>query len=223
VPRKNVRLLGGKPLIAYTIEASLESDLDRTIVSTEDEEIAATARDYGAEVPFLRPKELATDEASSLSVVLHALQYLEKEERYRPDIIAFLQPTSPFRTYEQINAGLRMLGASDVDSVIGVCEVEADSHPYFVYKMDGKSNLEELIKVRNKPLRRQKLPKLFRISDGLIISRRRYFDKVEKNSPCFNPKSVKGLIMDRISSLGIDDNFDFLLAEFIVKYGLFGK
>lgn len=221
VPRKNIRLLGGKPLIAYTIEASLESDLDRTIVSTEDEEIAAIARDYGAEVPFLRPKELATDEASSLSVVLHALQYLEKEEGYYPGIIAFLQPTSPFRTHEQINAGLRVLQASDVDSVIGVCEVEADYHPYFMYKMDEGGNLEELIRIRNKPLRRQELPKLFRISDGLIISRRKYFDKVEENSPCFNPKSAKGLIMDRISSLGIDDEFDFLLAEFIVKSGLF--
>jgi CMP-N-acetylneuraminic acid synthetase len=154
-------------------------------------------------------------------VLLHVLHYLEKEERYHPDIIAFLQPTSPFRTHEHINAGLRMLLASDVDSVMGVCEVEADSHPYYVYERDEEGNLKELIRGRNKPLRRQELPKLFRMSDGLIIMRRRYFDKVGENSPCFNPNSMKGLVMDKISSIGIDDEFDFLLAEFVVKSGLF--
>lgn len=220
---KNIRLLGGKPLLSYTIEAAIKSKLNRTIVSTEDRKIAAVARKYGAEVPFLRPKELATDEASSLSALLHALYYLEKEDRYHPDIVAFLQPTSPFRTHEHINAGLKIMLASDVDSVIGVCEVEADSHPYFVYERDEEGNLKELIRARDKPLRRQDLPKLFRISDGLIITRRRYFDKVSKDSPCFNPKSMKGLVIDRISSIGIDDEFDFLLAEYVVKSGLFKK
>ena len=221
VPGKNIRLLGGKPLLSYTIEAALGSKLDRTIVSTENKEIAAIAIKCGAEVPFLRPEELATDEASSLSVLLHALHYLEKEERYHPYIVAFLQPTAPFLTYKHINEGLMTLLASDVDSVIGVCEVEADFHPYFVYERDEEGNLKELIEVRNKPLRRQELPKLFRISDGLIITRRRYFDKVSEDSPCFNSKSMKGLIMDRVSSIGIDDEFDFLLAEFVVKSGLF--
>lgn len=221
VPRKNIRLLGGKPLVAYTIEASLKSKIDRTIVSTEDKKIAAIAKKYGAEVPFLRPTELATDEASSLSVLLHTLSHLEKEEHYHPDVVAFLQPTSPFRTYKHINAGLEMLLASDVDSVIGVCEVEADSHPYWVYEKDEEGNLKELIRVKNKPLRRQEFPKLFRISDGLIITRRRYCNKVNECSPCFNPKSVKSLVMDRISSIGIDDEFDFRLAEFVIKAGLF--
>lgn len=218
---KNIRLLGGKPLLSYTVEAAIKSRLDRTIVSTEDEKIAAVARKYGAETPFLRPKELATDEASSLSVLLHALHYLENEEQYYPDIVAFLQPTSPFRTHEHINEGLRTLLASDVDSVVGVCGVEADSHPYFVHERDEEGNLKELIEIRNKPLRRQELPELFRMSDGLVITRRRYFDNVGENSPCFNPKSMKGLVMDRISSIGIDDEFDFLLAEFVVKSGLF--
>jgi len=221
VPGKNIRLLRGKPLLTYTIDAALRSRLDRTIVSTENKKIAAMAGKYGAEVPFLRPKELATDEASSLSVLLHALHYLEKEEQYRPDIVAFLQPTSPFRTHEHISAGLKLLLASGVDSVVGVCDVEADSHPYFVYKRDEEGNLKEFVKLKDKPLRRQELPKFFRISDGLIITRRRYFDKVDKSSPCFNPKSMKGLVMDRISSIGIDNEFDFLLAEFVVKSGLF--
>lgn len=103
VPRKNIRLLGGEALIAYTIEAAQKSDIDRTIVSSDDDEIIAVARSYGAEVPFKRPKELATEDATSLSVVLHALDFVERQEEFFPDYVAFLQPTSPFRTYIQIN------------------------------------------------------------------------------------------------------------------------
>lgn len=221
VPGKNIRLLGGKPLLSYTIEAALRSKIDRTIVSTENKKIAAIAKKYGAEVPFLRPKELATDKASSLSVLLHALHYLEKEELYFPDVVVFLQPTSPFRTSAHIDAGLKLLLASRVDSVIGVCE--AEFHPYYMYWKDGRDNLREFIKKKDKPLRRQDLPPLFRANDSLIISRRRYFDGAGKNVPCFNPRSMKGLVMDRISSIDINDEFDFLLAELIVKSGLFKR
>jgi CMP-N,N'-diacetyllegionaminic acid synthase len=219
VPRKNVRLLGGKPLLSYMIEAALKSKINRTIVSTEDKEIAAIAREWGAEVPFIRPKELATDTASSLSVLLHALRYVEEKERYSPDAIAFLQPTAPFCTWKRINAALEMLSSSDVDSVVGVCESEF--HPYFMYEMDRENNLREIIKVKDKPLRRQDVPPMFRLTDAPIISRRRYYDKVTARSPCFNPKSMKGLVMDRISAIDINDEFDFLLAEVVIKSGLF--
>lgn len=221
MPSKNIRPLAGKPLIGYTIEAAIDSKLDRVIVSTEDEKIASVARGFGAEVPFLRSKELATDEAPSLSVLLHALRHLEEKEKFSPDIIAFLQPTSPFRTSKHIDAGLDMLQESGVASVIGVCEVEPSLHPYYTYRKDEDSNLEEFIKLQKKPLRSQDLPKLYRLNDALFISRRRYFDAADEHSPCFNPKSMKGLVMDRISSISIDDEFDFLLAEFVVKSGLF--
>jgi len=219
VPRKNILPLGGKPLISYTIEAALQSKIDRTIVSTDDREIAAIAKKYGAEVPFLRPKKLATDTASSISVILHALEYLEKKERYCPDIVVFLQPTSPFRICEHIDAALEMLLASKVDSVISVCETEY--HPYYMYWRESDGTLREFVKIKDKPLRRQDLPTLYRINDAVVISRRSYFNKVKKNSPCFNPESVKGYIMDRVSSIDINDKFDFLLAEFIIKLGLF--
>jgi len=219
VPGKNTRALAGKPLIGYTIEAALDSGLDRVIFSTDDEKMAEVARSFGADVPFLRPKELATDEASSLSVLLHALRHLEKSP---PELVAFLQPTSPFRTSKHIDAALELLEKSDVDSVVGVCEVEPDFHPYFVYNMDRNQKLGEIIKTK-KFLRSQDLPKLYRLNDGLIISRRRYFDTVGENSPCFNPKSMKGLVMDRVSSIGIDDELDFLFAEFVVKSGLFRR
>jgi CMP-N-acetylneuraminic acid synthetase len=207
-------------LVGYTIEAALSSKLDRVIVSTEDETIASVARSFGAEVPFSRPRELANDTASSMSVLLHALRYLEKE-KYLPDVVAFLQPTSPFRTFKHVNAGLELVQKSDVDSVVGVCEVEPDVHPYFVYQMGRDNRLEEVIKLRKKPLRSQDLPKLYSLNDALTISRRRYFNGTSEDSPCFNPKSMKGLVMDRISSVDINDEFDFLLAEFIFKSGLF--
>ncbi|MEM2619603.1 MAG: acylneuraminate cytidylyltransferase family protein, partial [Candidatus Hadarchaeales archaeon] len=154
VPGKNIRSLGGKPLIAYTIEAALKSDIDRVIVSTEDERIAKVAIEHGAEVPFLRPKELAADDTPSISVLIHALKQLAEKEGYRPDVVAFLQPTSPFRTQEHINAGLELLSKSEVDSVVGVCEVDANSHPYFVYAMAQDNTLRELIEMDRKPLRR---------------------------------------------------------------------
>ncbi len=221
MPGKNTRPLAGKPLIRYTIEAALDSKLDRVIVSTEDERIASLARDFGAEVPFLRPEELATDEASSLSVLLHCLKHIEGKEKFFPDVVAFLQPTSPFRTGKHIEAGLDMLQKSGVDSVIGVCEVEPSFHPYSTYEKDENDNLREFIEIQKKPLRSQDFPKLYRLNDALFISRRRYFDVVNEYSPCFNPKSVKGIVMDRVSSISIDDEFDFLLAEFVVRSELF--
>lgn len=210
-------------MIGYTIEAALDSKLNRVIVSTDDEEIASVSRDFGAEVPFLRPKELATDEARSLQVLVHTLQYFEEKEKFSPDVVALLQPTSPFRTERHIDAGLEILQKSDVDSVIGICEVEPSFHPYYAYWKDGDHRLREFVEAQKKPLRSQDLPKLYRLNDALFISHRSYFDSVDEHSPCFNPKSVKGLVMDRISSINIDDEFDFLLAEFVVKSGLFKR
>lgn len=98
IPRKNVQLVGGKPLIAWSIEASLNCPLiDRTVLSTDDEEIAKVAKEWGAEIPFLRPTELAVDHATTESVLTHAVEWLEREQGYRVDIVVFLQPTDIFR------------------------------------------------------------------------------------------------------------------------------
>ena len=219
IPRKNIKPLGGRPLIFYTIKAALKSKLSRVIVSTDDREIAKIAKNYNAEVPFLRPKKLANDKATAISVVMHALNYLEKEENYYPNIIAYLQPTSPFRTSKHINLALKLLLKSDCDSVIGVCKVE--HHPYFMYKKNKEGKLEEIIKIKNKPERRQDLPIFYRINDALTITRREYFTKGSENSFVFNPRNMKGLMMDKVSSIDINDEFDFKLAEFIISSGLF--
>src|SRR3990170_965342 len=107
IPRKNIKPLGGKPLIGWTIDAALQSRmLSRVIVSTDDAEIAQAARECGAETPFLRPPELAQDDSSSISVVLHALQWLEEQEHFSPDYVLLLQPTSPFRNAHDIRAAI---------------------------------------------------------------------------------------------------------------------
>lgn len=120
-PRKNVALLAGKPLIAWSIEAALKSGIaDRVMVSTEDEEIARIAREFGAELPFLRPAELASDTARNLAVVAHAAEWLEANENYRPDYVLILQPTSPLRSAEDIQGAWALAHTSQARVVASV-------------------------------------------------------------------------------------------------------
>ncbi|MFN4955881.1 MAG: cytidylyltransferase domain-containing protein, partial [Aphanizomenon sp.] len=110
VPRKNIRLLGDKPLIAWTIETSLRSKiLDRVIVSTDDHDIAELSVKVGAEIPFLRPSELAKDDTPDLPVYLHILDYLAKQENYHPDVVVWLRPTSPLRLAEDVENTVNIL------------------------------------------------------------------------------------------------------------------
>jgi len=121
VPRKNIRVLGSKPLIAWTIEAALRSiDSMRLIVSTDNAEIAEVSREYGAEIPFLRPVELAGDTSTSVSAVLHAVVWLAEHENYRPDLILLLQPTSPFRSSQDIDSSLKLQRENAADAVVSV-------------------------------------------------------------------------------------------------------
>jgi len=215
LPRKNIKPLGGRPLISYTIGEALSSRyIDRVIVSTEDKEISDIAIRYGAEVPFLRPKNLAKDTASSLSVILHTLDYLKREEKHSPEIIVFLQPTSPFRRVEHIDEGIKKI--EECDAVVGVYQVR--QHPYFMMQQKGEL-LIPYLKIKNRPLRRQDVPNLYCLNASLYITKREYYDKVKKNDPVvpiFGGK-VRGVFMDEISSIDINDYFDFLFAEFIIS------
>jgi CMP-N-acetylneuraminic acid synthetase len=138
VPRKNIRLLGGKPLIDYTCECARNSRrVTRTIVSTDCPEIAAAARAAGAETPFLRPAELARDDSPTLDVVRHALAWLDDQERWRPDAIVLLQPTAPLRRAEHVDAALAQLLASDADSIVSVRAVESHYHPQWQFCIEA--------------------------------------------------------------------------------------
>jgi CMP-N-acetylneuraminic acid synthetase len=143
IPLKNIRPLGGKPLIAHALDAIRASGVvDRTCVSTDDERIAQVARDHGAEVPFLRPSELATDEAGMLGVVEHALAHLATEDGYEPELVLLVQPTDPFVTGAQIRETLDLLLERDADSALTVVEVPRNYHPFHVRVLSSEGTLE---------------------------------------------------------------------------------
>lgn len=166
IPRKNIRRFAGHPLLAYSIAAGRQAEaVGRVIVSTDAAEIAAVAREYGAEVPFLRPPELAADDTTDLPVFQHALTWLEQNEGYRPDIVVQLRPTSPIRPPDLVDRAVRQLLAHpDADSVRGV--VPAAQNPHKMWYLDGVDRpMAPLLSVRgmdepyNAP--RQALPPVY--------------------------------------------------------------
>lgn len=169
IPGKNIKKLGSKPLIAYVIEDALRcSDLDRVIVSTDSTEIAEIAEQYGAEVPFMRPTELATDSATSIDVVKHALLALDKEY----DAVCLLQPTSPFKPRGFISKCINHFEHTNADSLVSVLKVPHEYNPHWTFKMgeDGELSIstgeEKLIP------RRQELPATYhRDGSVYVISR----------------------------------------------------
>ncbi|MFN8414530.1 MAG: acylneuraminate cytidylyltransferase family protein, partial [Anaerolineales bacterium] len=138
IPRKNIRSFAGYPLIAWSIVAAKKSELvTRVIVSTDDEEIAAVAREWGAETPFLRPTELAQDKTTDLPVFEHALKWLEEVEGYRPEILIQLRPTSPIRPTTMVDDAIRiLLNHKDADCVRGV--VPAAQNPFKMWRFNGE-------------------------------------------------------------------------------------
>ena len=148
IPRKNILDFAGYPLIAYSIAASLGSaTVDRVIVSTDDEEIAAISRAYGAETPFLRPVEFSQDETPDLPVFIHALEWLESQESYQPDIVIQLRPTSPFRKVSHIDQAVyQLLERPQADAVRTVCIPFQNPFKMWQIKPDGfMRQLEDLL------------------------------------------------------------------------------
>lgn len=218
VKKKNIRKLCGKPLIYHTIKSSLASKVTRTIVSTDSIEIRKLAEKYGAEVPFLRPKKYALNHSSAFSVIKHCLEYLKKKEKYEPDYIIYLQPTSPFRKIKDIDNGIKKILESNSTSLVGVTDVE-NKHPYWTFKMSKLGRLDEFIKIKNKPERRQDLPRLYIINAALYISKKEFFDKKSNKSLIFDRNNCVGLKMDYINSYDINTEFDFQIADLLCKKG----
>lgn len=216
VPGKNIRKLGAHPLVAYTICAATRSQVTRVILSTNDPEIASVARSYGAEVPFLRPVELATDTASSLSVIRHALRWLEQEDGYKPDLVAYLSPTSPFRSAETIDRAVDLLlEHADLDSVVTITRVA--HHPYFVCRRDPEGYLHDLGLNVDGIERSQDLPPFWCPIHAVFVNRPACLWVDRLGFPCFNPENVMGVEIDRVEALDIDTMEDFQLAEMFLS------
>lgn len=211
VPRKNVRELNGKPLIGYTIEAAKKSNrVSRVVVTTEDIEIATVSREYKAEVPYLRPDELSQDNSPTMECVLHMLNYLEKTEGYVSDYVLLLQCTSPLRNHSHIDEAIDKLLNSDYDSIVSVCEAEVN--PYWANIFEG-DKLKYFIEEGRKITRRQELPNVYRMNGAIYLIK----TEVLKKQKTFEPEEVMGYIMDSYSSVDIDTEMDFKIAEAIIK------
>ena len=219
VKHKNVRDLGGKPLMSYTIEAAKRSGLSRVILSTDSQDYAEVGKKYGVDVPFLRPPEFASVNATAMSVIHHALQFFEQEESWRPDAVLYLQPTSPFRRTERIDEAIEaMRNNPQADSVISVRDIS--DHPYYMFVPHGDDSrvLRPYVDIENRPERRQDLPQYFTLNDNILMSRTDYLLK---------PGNEAGLIinLDNFAPVYIDDNEfidinterDFLWAEFVME------
>lgn len=216
VPFKNVRPLGGRPLISYTIEAALKArSVDRVLVSTEDETIAGIARDLGAEVPFLRPRELAEDHVPTWPVVLHAIQYLERVEGWSPDVIATLWPTTPFRSAEDIESGLALFLGSEADTVVALVKVE-EKHPYWMKWLEN-GRVVPFVDGGERVFQRQDLPPLYMLTGGFTIRRRYVYDWLVHGEAEYQRERTLGYVMDPMRSLDINNELDFLLAEAMLE------
>lgn len=214
VPRKNIQELAGKPLIAWTIEAALQSqELDRVIVSTDDREIAAISRRFGAEVPFIRPLELALDASSHVDVVLHAIDWLDQHEQYETEYVTLLQPTSPFRIADDIDGALKFAREKNAKAVIGM--MEAPSHPVCLRSMNEEGLLLEIFPEQDESvLRRQVLTDVYAFNGALYVLRTDSF-KVDKT---FRPyRETYGYKMPTERSWEIDTEWEFLVASLLME------
>ncbi len=208
VPGKNIRFLGGKPLIQHTIDAAkLVFKNEEIIVSTDSEEIRKTVMNYGLDVPFLRPSELATDTAGTYEVLLHAIDYMENRGIYN-DVLVLLQPTSPFRTAEHIRAALELF-TSDLDMVVSVKETKAN--PYYVLKEENELGLLESSKTGDFRTR-QDCPPVYELNGAIYIINVNSL----KTAPINKFLKVRKFVMDHISSIDIDTSFDWKLAETVL-------
>jgi CMP-N-acetylneuraminic acid synthetase len=214
IPQKNLRTILGKPLIAYTIEAALQAKmLTRTIVSTDDEAIARISEQYGAEVPFLRPQHLATDAATSIAVLQHAVTYLAEQGDYATDIVVCLQPTSPLRSAEDIDQAVELCLQSGADSVVSLCQ--AKHHPFWMKKIvNGK--VHPLIEEDEQHYtRRQELPPVYQLNGALYVTRAKVL--LEENRML--GEYTIPYIMPQERSIDIDTQTDLQVAECILQRG----
>lgn len=212
IPGKNIKSLAGKPLIAYTIEAAKQSEyLTRTIVSTDSEEIADISKTYGADVPFLRPDELAQDQSGSIEVIQHALTTLEQKDGEVYDYVMILQPTSPLRSAADIDASIQKIVDTSADSVMSMMELVDFSIPKL--KVIADDQILSLQTSEGKASsRRQDLEKVYKRNCAI------YLTKVHliKQGDLFG-KISRPHIMPEERSVDINTLFDFAIAEALLQ------
>lgn len=210
--QKNIIPLLGKPLIAWTIERAKASKyIDRIIVSTDDEKIAQIAQEYGAEVPFIRPRALANDESRGICTVLHALGKL-REQGHSYDVLVLLQPTCPLRAVEDIDASIELLFENEMtQAVVSVCV--AEHHPYWTNILPEDGCMKGFIRPAVMNKNRQEFPRFYRLNGAVYVG---YCEQIQKQEGFFGKKTF-AYIMPPERSVDIDNEIDLLLAEVLLQ------
>lgn len=208
VPRKNIKLLAGKPLIEWTIQAAKQSKyIDRIVLSSEDDEIIETAKTIGCDVPFKRPIELAKDDTHGIEPILHAIN-----ECKGYDYVMMLQPTSPFRTVEDIDEFIEWAFKYDAKSCVSVCE--PSKSPYWMYqKSEEEELLIPLLSEYSMVPRRQDLPPVYALNGALYLADVTWL-QMNRN---FMSKETVGYIMPKERSYDIDTILDFKICEYLLE------
>ncbi|MDO8454884.1 MAG: acylneuraminate cytidylyltransferase family protein [Sulfurimonas sp.] len=210
LPNKNILPLGGKPLIAWSIDEAKKSKyIDTVMVTTDSLEIYDVALKHGAELPFLRPAELAQDETKSIDVILHALDFY-KEEKF-DDVIIF-QPTSPLRDVDDIDGAIEFFYAKNATSVVGVCEVEHS--PLWSNTLDESLSMDNFLDDKYNNFRSQDLPVYYRINGAFYMSK---IDSVIEKKSFFIKQDIYAYVMSQEHSADIDTKLDFIIAEALLK------
>lgn len=206
---KNIRPLCGKPLIAYSIESAKKSQfIDEIIVSTDCEKIAEIAKEFGAHIPFLRPKELATDTSKSIDAIVYTLSELKKRGA-NYDILILLQPTSPLRTAEDIDEALNIFIRSNKQPLVSISEV--NDHPILMRTLDNDGMLKNLLNI-NSTIRRQDMQKIYRVNGSIYIN---CIADIDRNTS-FNDNKIP-YITSQDHSVDIDDEKDLILAAYYIN------
>lgn len=209
IKNKNIIDLCGKPLISYTIQAALESKyIDKVIVSTDSQEIADVAIKYGAEVPFLRPGELASDTSKTIDAVMHAVGELEKKkEQY--DILILLQATQPLRTADDIDSAIELFIKNKGQSLVSVSPVE--DNPILIRTIDNLGRMNSILPMKS-TCRRQDMPLYYRVNGCIYIN---LISELDLNTS-FNDNKIP-YIMPKERSVDIDEIKDLLIAQYYIS------
>ena len=214
VPKKNIKLIAQKPLIAYSIEEALKSkNITRYIVSTDCEEIKDVSQFYGADVPFIRPKEFSTDKASSAAAIKHALQFVESQDGFKYDYIVEIMCTNPLKTVDDIDGCINKLIETQADSVIAVHKLD-DHHPIRIKKIINDRIVDFCLK-ETLEARRQDLKPDAYIRSGSIYA----FNRSEIINHCRRYGSVNSrpFILPSERAINIDNKIDFMIAEKMIQ------
>lgn len=214
LPRKNILPLNGKPLITWSIEAGQKSRyLDMVMVTTDDQDIAQTAKNAGAEVPFMRPADLSGDTASSIDVIEHTINFYSKQRQQDFDYIVLLEPTSPLRETDDIDLAIERLLESQAEAITGIAKTESQN-PAFLLKMDTEGFLKGYDQKGLRSLRRQDINEVYFLEGTIYISTT---EALLRERTFYHDKTI-GYVVPKYKSLEIDDIDDLVMVEAIMKH-----